>query len=219
MHNIVSRSEAKKTRDNRYYTGKPCKRGHIAHRKTHNGQCVFCAVEDAVKRYSLRKDRCREIARNFHYRHREKQLKKMKKYSIDNSEKEKARRKIYNENHREKRSLTTREWHKRNKEHTAAYRNSRKELYAVHARNRRAKQKCSGGSHTLSEIIILRARQRNRCALCKCYLDKTHVDHIVPICRGGSNDIRNIQILCPTCNMKKNRKDPLKFSREMGLLL
>jgi hypothetical protein len=27
---------------NRYFTGKPCKRGHIVERRTHNGQCIAC---------------------------------------------------------------------------------------------------------------------------------------------------------------------------------
>jgi uncharacterized Zn finger protein (UPF0148 family) len=41
---IISRAEAKAHRLMHYFTGKPCKRGHIAKRQL-NGTCVMCAPE------------------------------------------------------------------------------------------------------------------------------------------------------------------------------
>lgn len=40
---IVTKSEARNTGLLRYFTGKPCKYGHIAERPVGNGQCVECA--------------------------------------------------------------------------------------------------------------------------------------------------------------------------------
>jgi 5-methylcytosine-specific restriction endonuclease McrA len=28
-------------------------------------------------------------------------------------------------------------------------------------------------------------------------------DHVIPVARGGSNEVDNLQILCATCNRKK----------------
>jgi len=41
--NNITRSEAKKQRLTRYYTGKPCLHGHVSKRATRNGECLDCA--------------------------------------------------------------------------------------------------------------------------------------------------------------------------------
>lgn len=54
-------------------------------------------------------------------------------------------------------------------------------------------------------------RDKGRCVLCKKDLtgliniyNKSNYDHIVPLARFGINDVSNIQLLCETCNQKKN---------------
>ena len=34
-----------------------------------------------------------------------------------------------------------------------------------------------------------------------------HIDHIVPLARGGTNDLVNLQLLCAECNQKKYTND------------
>jgi hypothetical protein len=53
-------------------------------------------------------------------------------------------------------------------------------------------------------------RDRGRCVLCRADLSGTlslrsveHFDHIVPLARGGLNDVSNLQLLCSKCNLKK----------------
>lgn len=47
----VTRRQAIERRESKYFTGKPCKHGHIAERYTMMGNCVECA------RAAQRKDR------------------------------------------------------------------------------------------------------------------------------------------------------------------
>lgn len=50
-----------------------------------------------------------------------------------------------------------------------------------------------------------------RGAVCSCCssVDDLVLDHVIPICWGGTNDISNFQILCATCNSAKGGKLPI----------
>jgi hypothetical protein len=50
-------------------------------------------------------------------------------------------------------------------------------------------------------------RQHWLCIYCKCDVSqKYHVDHIIPLAKGGKHVPDNIQILCPSCNVRKSSK-------------
>lgn len=59
-----------------------------------------------------------------------------------------------------------------------------------------------------------------KCAICRVSVRKHYqMDHIKPIARGGEHAPRNIQLLCRTCNVRKNAKDPIDYMRSLGRLL
>lgn len=60
------------------------------------------------------------------------------------------------------------------------------------------------------------ARDNYRCQICGATVDdgaKLHVDHILPVSKGGTNDIRNLQILCEKCNLGKHNRTDLPHDK------
>ncbi|MGL5034334.1 MAG: HNH endonuclease [Microcystaceae cyanobacterium] len=58
-------------------------------------------------------------------------------------------------------------------------------------------------------------RDRHQCQGCgQTHLEtQLNIDHIIPLAKGGSNDISNLQTLCQSCNQrKKHHLDP-RFQR------
>lgn len=53
--------------------------------------------------------------------------------------------------------------------------------------------------------IAVWRRDGGKCARCGSR-EKLEYDHIVPVSRGGSNTVRNIELLCESCNRKKHDK-------------
>lgn len=85
-------------------------------------------------------------------------------------------------------------------------------------RSRRREQK--GGRLPRGTIPRIGEQQGWRCAVCRVSIKETyHADHISPLARGGLHVARNIQLLCPPCNLSKGAKDPADFMRQRGLLV
>lgn len=58
--------------------------------------------------------------------------------------------------------------------------------------------------------FILIQKQKNKCAYCGVKVNRIHghkrqatLDHIYPKSLGGTNDLKNLQVLCHDCNNKK----------------
>lgn len=63
-----------------------------------------------------------------------------------------------------------------------------------------------------ADIQALLTSQRFRCWWCGALVsDDYHVDHRVPLSRGGTSDLGNLCASCPSCNLKKHDKMPWEF--------
>lgn len=90
----------------------------------------------------------------------------------------------------------------------------------INLQNRRARLKKNVGtlSRGLREKLFL--LQKGKCACCSKPLGgKYHMDHIMPLARGGTNTDENMQLLRAKCNLQKHAAHPIDFMRCRGFLL
>lgn len=72
---------------------------------------------------------------------------------------------------------------------------------------RRIRVKNAKGRYTRAEWYALCERYDYHCLCCARQFWSLAADHVIPLARGGRNDIFNIQPLCGLCNSKKGTKD------------
>lgn len=77
-----------------------------------------------------------------------------------------------------------------------------REKVRANCRAYRVRKLGADGSHTFGEWKWLREIFGNKCV--RCGAEGVTKDHIVPLSKGGSDFIINIQTLCMSCNHKKN---------------
>ena len=119
------------------------------------------------------------------------------------------RRKRYEKN-KERENRTAKAWRESNREHIRKYNKKRQQCpehkanKAKAQRTRKARERASSNNNC-SEISKLYAEA---IALEKLTGIKFHVDHIIPLCKGGEHKITNLQILTEQENLAKGGKMP-----------
>lgn len=63
----------------------------------------------------------------------------------------------------------------------------------------------ASGRLTLEELKKIKAAAGGKCQVCGD-TNNLHVDHIVPVARGGKTELGNLQLLCRFCNISKGAK-------------
>lgn len=129
--------------------------------------------------------------------------------------------------HIEKRRAKSNDWHYLNREHVRDLHSTWYEAHRDYAkaralewtrknprqarfiRNRReARKRAAGGAFTFEQWENLKSYYDHRCLACGRQEPEIvlTVDHVIPISRGGSDDISNIQPLCGACNCRKHAR-------------
>lgn len=219
---VVRLKDAKAQGLKLYFTGKPCKYGHIDQRHTSSGQCRTC-LKVSWASHAPEKKRADESLRR-----KEKPLQcasAIAESKRKDPEKYASIRSVWLAATKSERLAQTAEWKVANperwKEFQAAYRSRNPERISAGRQLRRARLRGAKGAHTGEQLKDLLVKQRFKCA-CGCkrsIKNRYHVDHHMPLALGGSNDISNIQLLHPICNLKKGALHPVEWARRMGRLL
>ena len=168
---ITSREEAKAQGLKRYYTGKPCKNGHVVERTTCDGKCTECNRLNAI---------------SFRGRNPEKISKENKeRWSKLSPEYKRAKAKRYRTNNREHWLQSMRNHYKNNK---ASYKQRRHDILRnlVDQYNQLSAEE----QKRLDEIYV-EANELNE----RDGAYSWHVDHIKPLAKGGKHHPDNLQIL------------------------
>jgi 5-methylcytosine-specific restriction endonuclease McrA len=237
---IITRAEAKARGLKRWYSGEPCKHGHVAERSTSTGVCIECRlgyvkawreVNPEAKRargkvwraanpdkvraykkayYAANRDVLRAQTKAWYAANRDRARARSKAFRTANADKVRAKKKAYHEENRDKKNARTREWLKQNPD-----------AAREHKAAKRARKRSQMGVVSRGIRAKLRMLQNGKCAYCRASLKKAgeHLDHVMPLALGGKHEDSNLQLLCPPCNMSKNAKHPHDFARELGMLL
>jgi 5-methylcytosine-specific restriction endonuclease McrA len=183
------------------YLGRPCKVGHSGERYTRSAECCECRRLSFAVWTATNRETYNEYARAYYHALPPAKLAKQR-------EKFAAGRRLWAATNREALLASKKKYWHENREQWRAY-----------VRNRRARLAGVPGIHTGEDVIVLRAKQKDRCKFCKIDLrGKGEADHITPLSRGGTNWPHNLQLLCMPCNRKKHAKDLIAHARAIGLI-
>lgn len=124
-------------------------------------------------------------------------IKRAKEWGIANKEKRNLSSQKFRKNNPQKTRRSVSAWFSRHPEKRGEYKRKRRNLkYGAQ------------GNHTEEEWIKVKEYFNFTCPSCtkKEPIIKLTRDHIIPLNKGGSDDIKNIQPLCGSCNSRKNVK-------------
>lgn len=194
--NIIIRRDAKMLGLKRYFTGKPCKFGHIAERNTSSGLCGECTRLRHYDYYENNKDRALEYIGERQHKNKDSVNANTRRWRDNNPTEAKAVHRRYYEVNRDRKLASNKYWRSINKP-TLQYYNA----------YRRAR------------ILQATPLWANKAAIIEIYTQSVtvtqttgipyHVDHIVPLISEVVCGLRwegNLQIMPATENQSKGNK-------------
>lgn len=166
---------------------------------------------------------CRKISRAAHYRkNRKRILAQTRAWQRANPEAVARIFRAYCKRHPEKRAELSRDWIAANRDYWVArrsrynrqFREKFPEKIKAREHTKRVKRLGAAGRYTASDIKRLLKEQNRRCVYCSESLcDGYHVDHKIPLVRGGTNWPYNIHLTCGPCNQRKRHRTHDEFLR------
>jgi 5-methylcytosine-specific restriction endonuclease McrA len=156
-----------------------------------------CRAELERRRRDANRDVIAERDRARYFANRDRNLESRRRYYQDNRESWAAYHQEYYEVNREAIKARVRKWKSENPER-------RRELHRA-AKHRYRTALKSLPYLPLNEQAMFEVQQ-GLCAVCRGTLHTYHVDHIIPVSRGGWSVPANYQLLCVSCNLTKSSR-------------
>jgi len=211
---VISRKEAISLGLSRYFTGKPCGNGHIAERIVCDHRCVECRRQASRLRYAADPEKHRKIRKDSYRKNPEKARAATNAWRVGNPDKVREQKRRYATKHSEKLTAKTAAWVAQNpnqaklskKRWAAENRDKAAESSRISSNVYYAKKRGAGGHYETDDIHRLFLEQSGVCLCGKSLNDGYHIDHIIPVSRGGTTWPSNLQLLCPRCNLSKGSK-------------
>lgn len=194
----------------------------------HHHYCRSCKSEHARASYQRNRDHILAYQARYRAEHPDKVAEVKRQSRLKKIDAYKAQERAYYRANREKRIAYSRRYHKLDRQQNPEKYRERNRRYKAQNPDkvrqdnhiRRVRRLGADGKHTASDIRRQYRAQKGRCYYCNQPLgDAYHVDHVIPLSRGGSNSPENIVIACPTCNLSKADKLPHEWSGNGGRLL
>lgn len=158
--------------------------------------CIPCLREYNLAYYNNNKERLKQNVLKWCAENREASRSIKDKWSKANPEKQMTAIKRWQEQNEEQFKATKKKWREDNKD-----------VLRIHCVNRR--RKLAGGTLPKDIAVKLMEKQGGICNCCLKPLNGDyHIDHIIPISKGGTNTEDNVQLLHSRCNLVKNDKWP-----------
>lgn len=169
-------------------------------------------VEVRRRTYAKNQDKILESKRRYDNENRPVLIQKSREAYWSNPDKFRKKASEWGKKNREKIKVQQRRYRDENRDSVRArsrrfYANNPDKAHE-YINRRRATKKGNGGSYTTQEWEGLCEFYGNVCLCCGIHANDTpegklSPDHVIPLSRGGSNDISNIQPLCYKCNLQK----------------
>jgi len=198
------------------YCSKEC--GITAWREAHPG----CVARWSKAQRGKHPERTRAAVRRYAAKHPDEARERSAQYYERNKDEVNRRAREWAKRNPEKQRASVQAWRDTHPDYGHRYMQAHKAEYAAWSAARRARiADATVGDVSAIREIYRRAREEEavRCHLCGGLIPigQRHVDHIVPLSRGGQHSVRNLEIACAECNLRKHTKTPAEFRAALAM--